>query len=100
MKARIRWYRRRKFYGALTVALVALAVPVSLALAGSGGSVTVQVQRHNEDCGDDLGGRIIGKDTLRRSGDTLYISHKVSGQIPASTTTCRSGTAPARAASP
>jgi hypothetical protein len=82
MKDRIRWYRRRKFYGALTVALIALAVPVSLALAGSGGSVTVQVQRHNEDCGDDLGGKIIGKDTLRRSGDTLYISHKVSGADP------------------
>jgi hypothetical protein len=82
MKDRIRWYRRRKFYGALMVALVALAVPVSLALAGSGGSVTVQVQRHNEDCGDDLGGKIIGKDTLRRSGDTLYISHKVSGADP------------------
>jgi hypothetical protein len=33
-------------------------------------------------CGDDLGGKIIGTDTLRRSGDTLYISHKVSGADP------------------
>jgi hypothetical protein len=82
MTNRITWHRRRTLYGALMVALVALAVPVSLALAGSGGSVTVDVQRHNDDCGDDLGGKIIGKDRLRRSGDTLYISHKVSGADP------------------
>ena len=82
MTNRIVRHRRRTLCGALIVALVALAVPVSLALAGSGGSVTVHVQRHNDDCGDDLGGKIIGTDTLRRSGDTLYISHKVSGADP------------------
>jgi hypothetical protein len=82
MRHRIRWNRRRTLYGALMVPLVALAVPVSLALAGSGGSVTVHVQRHNGDCGDDTGGKIIGTDRLRRSGDTLYISHKVSGADP------------------
>ena len=82
MKDRIKWYRRKEFYGALLVVLVALALPVSFAIAGSGDRATSPVEKHNDDCGDSQGKKLIGTDTLTRSGDTLYVKHKVGGADP------------------
>jgi hypothetical protein len=64
------------------VALVALALPVSFAIAGSGNRVTSPVEKHNDDCGDSQGKKVIGTDTFTRSGDTLSVKHKVSGADP------------------
>jgi hypothetical protein len=82
MQQQMKWYRRRPFYSMLGVALVALAIPVSYAVAGGGGSVVSPVEKHNEDCGDSEGKKVIGTDTFKRSGDTLYVTHKLSGADP------------------
>ena len=82
MVDRIKWDRRRSLYSVLVVAFVALVIPISYAVAGGGGTVTSPVEKHNEDCGDSLGKKVIGTDTFKRSGDTLYVTHKVSGADP------------------
>ena len=46
MNKQARSHRRRWFCAALVVALVAVAIPVSYAFAGSGSKVTVPVQRY------------------------------------------------------
>ena len=78
----IKRYRRRSFYSVLVVAFVALAIPISYAVAGGGGTVGSPVEKHNDDCGGSQGKKVIGTDTLKRSGDTLYVTHKVSGADP------------------
>ena len=82
MMDRIEWYRRRKFCGVVLVALCALALPVSFAIAGSGDRVTSPVEKHNDDCGSSQGKKVIGTDTFTRSGDTLSVKHKVKGADP------------------
>ena len=92
MVDRIKRYRRRSFYSVLVVAFVALAIPISYAVAGGGGTVVSPVEKHNDDCGDSQGKKVIGTDTFKRSGDTLYVTHKVSGADPGRHTTCTSTT--------
>jgi hypothetical protein len=75
-------YRRRASYAALLVAVAALGVWASYAIAGTGGEVTVDIEYHNDDCGDSQGKRVIGAAQLRRSGDMLKVIHKVHGADP------------------
>jgi hypothetical protein len=82
MDQRIKWYRRRPFYAALLITLVALAIPVAQGLAGSGSSAVAPVERHNDDCGGSQGKKVIGKTTYTRSGDTLNVAHRLSGADP------------------
>ena len=80
MTAGIKRQRRHASYLALLVALVALGVLASYALAGNDkGQVTVNVEKHNDDCGDSQGKKVIGTDTFKRSGDTLSVTHTVHG---------------------
>jgi hypothetical protein len=88
MSDRVRWYRRRRFYGVLIVMMISLGLPVTYAIAGSGGSigpVTVPVERHNDDCGDSQGKKVIGTTRFTRSGDTLSVVYRVSGADPGHT---------------
>jgi hypothetical protein len=79
----IKRHRRRGSYVVLLVAFAALGVWASYALAGNDtGPVTVNVEYHNDDCGDTQGKRVIGTDILNRSGDTLSVVHKVHGADP------------------
>ena len=83
MTAGITRQRRRASYVALLVALAALGVWASYALAGNDkGQVTVNVEKHNDDCGDTQGKKVIGTDTFKRSGDTLSVTHRVHGADP------------------
>lgn len=82
MTERIRWFRRRPFQRALLIALVALALPVAQGIAGAGSSASSPVQYHNGDCGGLEKGPFVGKTTFQRSGNTLKITHKVSGADP------------------
>ena len=83
MKHRISRYRWRAFCGGLFVALVALAVPVSQALGGSGSSVKVPVQRHNDVDNQCVTNPVtrqqIGTATFTLSGNTLGVVYKLSG---------------------
>jgi len=88
MSDRVSWYRRRRFYGVSIVVLIALALPVAYAIAGSGGQigpVTVPVERHNDDCGDSQGKKVIGTIRFTRSGDTLSVAYRVYGADPGHT---------------
>src|SRR6476469_4902159 len=83
MKHRISRYQWRAFCGGLFVALVALAVPVSQALGGSGTSVKVPVQRHNDVDNQCVTNPVtrqqIGTATFTVSGNTLGVTYRLSG---------------------
>ena len=67
MTAGIKRQRRHASYLALLVVLAALGVWTSYALAGNDkGQVTVNVEKHNDDCGDTQGKKVIGTDTFKR----------------------------------
>jgi hypothetical protein len=79
----IKRHRRRGSYVVLLVAFAALGIWASYALAGNDkGQVTVNVEYHNDDCGGTQGKRVIGTDVLKRSGDTLSVTHTVHGADP------------------
>jgi hypothetical protein len=65
----VKWYRRRPFYGALFVAIVAVAIPVSQGIAGSGSSVNVPVERDNSICGGFFGHKVVGSAKFTRNKD-------------------------------
>jgi len=83
MAGGIKRHRRRAYYVALLMAFAALGVWASYALAGTkGGQVVVNVEKNNGDCGATQGKKVIGTDTLKQSGDTLSVVHKVHGEDP------------------
>jgi hypothetical protein len=65
-------YRRRFFYGGLLVVLVALAVPVTQAIA----RVTSPIEKNSSPyyCGQSIGQSTVGSVSLDRSGDTLSVA--------------------------
>jgi hypothetical protein len=69
-------------YAGLLVGLAALAVPVSFALAGGGKTVTVNIEYHNDDCGESQTKRLAGTATFSRSGDRLTVKAKLKGADP------------------
>jgi hypothetical protein len=69
-------------YAALLLALVAFAVPVSLALAGGGKSATANIEYHNDDCGTSQTKRLAGTATFSRSADTMTVVVKLKGAEP------------------
>jgi hypothetical protein len=71
--------RRWALRASLLVALAAFAVPASLALAGGGKSVTVNIEYHNDDCGSSQTHKLAGTATFTRSGDTLTVTAKLKG---------------------
>jgi hypothetical protein len=74
MKARKR-YRRRFFYGGLLVVLVALAVPVSQAIARSA-RVSVPIEKNSNPsyCGESIGHSTSGFVSFDRDGNTLSVA--------------------------
>ena len=79
-----KWYRRRSFYGLLVVALVALAIPVSYSIAGTGSQVTVPIERNSDDCytfhGDH---KIVGSATFSRDKDgSVTVKWNLTGGTP------------------
>jgi hypothetical protein len=85
MAGRIKWSRRRSFYGVLVVALVASAIPISYALAGSTPSrVTVPVEKYDNSCDYLTGKKAIGKATIERTkSDSVKVTYTVNGAMPA-----------------
>jgi hypothetical protein len=85
---RTTWCRRRALYGLLVVALVALAIPISYAVAGSNPSrVTVPVQKYDGSCDGYVAGRTaIGKATFERmkSGE-VRVTYTLNGGLPSTT---------------
>jgi hypothetical protein len=74
MTDRAGWYRRPYFYGALLIALVALAVPVSQSIAGATpNSATAPVEKHTDACGHGQGHQQIGKVKFTRTKDNSII---------------------------
>ena len=84
MGGRIKWSRRRSFYGVLLVALVTLAIPISYALAGSTPSrVTVPVEKYDGSCNYFEGKKAIGKATFERTkSDSVKVTYTVNGAEP------------------
>jgi hypothetical protein len=81
-------YRRRS-YGTLVVALVAivaLAIPVAQGTARPGSETSVPIERHlgPNSCGVSHGKKIIGSARFTRSGDTVTIAWKLNGADPGS----------------
>ena len=74
--------RRAAMYACGLVVLLAAAFPVSQAIAGGGTQGVAPVEYHNGDCGSTEGKKVIGKTTYKRSGDTLSVTHRVSGADP------------------
>ena len=66
--------KRRVFAGLLTIALVALAVGVAQALAGTG-TATVPFQKNNFSCGADIGTSTFGSVTFTRIDKTTLREH-------------------------
>jgi hypothetical protein len=60
---------RRAFAGLLVIGLVALAVGVAQALAGTG-TATAPIEKNNESCGTDIGTSTIGSVTFTRDDKT------------------------------
>jgi hypothetical protein len=83
MKAR-QWYRRRPFYGALLVALVAAGIPVSQGLASaSSKTVTVPVETNNSSCTFNGSQTAIGAATFSRNKDgSVTIRYSLRGADP------------------
>jgi len=83
MKMPSAWKTRRSAYIALTVAVVALAIPVSFALAGNGSVVTVPLQKNTYNCGLGSDHKAIGAITFSRNkaGD-LTVSVSIHGAAP------------------
>jgi hypothetical protein len=70
-----KWYRRGPFYGVLLVVLVALAVPVTQAIARSA-RVSAPIEKNSipEYCGDSIGHSTSGFVSLDRAGDMLSVA--------------------------
>jgi hypothetical protein len=66
--------RRWGFAGLLAVALVALAVGIAQALAGTG-TATVPLQKNNFLCGKDIGTNTFGSVTFTRDDKTTLREH-------------------------
>jgi hypothetical protein len=74
---------RRAVYVALAAAVVALVIPVSLAIAGNGSVVTVALQKNTYNCGLGSDHKAIGTVTFSRNkaGD-LTVSVSIHGAKP------------------
>jgi hypothetical protein len=81
------WYRRRSFYGALLVALIAAAIPVSQTLASpSPSTVTVPIEKNNTDNCVYGAKKTIGKATFIRNKDgSLTVRYSLHGAAPTRT---------------
>ena len=66
----LRGRHRRTFTGLFLVALVACALGVAQAIAGTG-TATAPIQKKNANCGADIGTSTIGTVTFTRDGTTL-----------------------------
>jgi len=74
---------RRAVYIALAAAVVALAIPVSFAVAGNGSVVTLPLQKNTENCGSGSDHKANGTVTFSRNkaGD-LTVSVSIHGAAP------------------
>ena len=74
---------RRAVYIAVAAAVVALAIPVSFALAGNGSVVTMPLQKNTYNCGSGSDHKAIGAITFSRNkaGD-LTVSVSIHGAAP------------------
>jgi hypothetical protein len=82
-----RWYRRRPLLGVLAVALVALAVPISYAVAASKNSTqTVNVERYDNSCNYLSKVKSVGTATLEQNkgGNSVSGSIDLHGLGPSS----------------
>ena len=83
MNKQARCHRRRWFCAALVVALVAVAIPVSYAFAGSGSKVTVPVQRYPGNCSYYPKNKVVGKATIERTkSNSLIVTYTLTGANP------------------
>jgi hypothetical protein len=83
MSGRRRLYRRRTVYGLFGVALVALAIPITYAVAGTGSKATVKLERYDDSCNYYTKKKDIGTATLERTKSNSIIGKlTVTGGIP------------------
>jgi len=84
MERKRKWYRRPGRFAALVVMLVALAVPVSFALAGS--AVTVPLHHNTLNCGLGSDNSAIGTVSFSRDKDgNLTVKADIRGAEPSTT---------------
>jgi hypothetical protein len=84
MERKRKWYRRPATFAALAVMLVALAVPVSFALAGS--AVTVPLLHNTLNCGLGSDNSAIGAVSFSRDKDgNLTVKADIRGAEPSTT---------------
>ena len=83
MNKQARSHRRRWLYGALVVALIAVAIPVSYAFAGTGSKVTVPVVKYPSDCNYYPKQKVVGSATFERmkSGE-VTVTYTLTGGLP------------------
>jgi hypothetical protein len=77
---------RRTFAGLFLVALVACALGVAQAFAGTG-TATAPIQKKNANCGADIGTSTIGTVTFTREGTTLRERVRLTKFTPSTTYT-------------
>jgi hypothetical protein len=93
-----KWYRHPATFAALVVVLVALAVPVSFALASGGSAVTVPLLHNTANCGLGSSNSAIGTVSLSRDkAGNLTVKVDIRGAEPSTPTGCGC-TTPARIA--
>jgi len=87
MTGGLKRFRRRSVYSALVVGLVALAIPISYALAGTGSRVTVPVQRYDGSCNPaSAKKKVVGSATLERTkSGSVIVTYTVTGATPTGT---------------
>ena len=83
MNKQARSHRRRWLYGALVVALIAVAIPVSYAFAGTGSKVTVPVVKYPSSCNYYPKQKVVGSATFERmkSGE-VTVTYTLTGGLP------------------